>query len=157
MLSPAFAGAAARQALPTIGDAGLVGGGEERVAIENQRPAGIDRQHRRAGDAHRLDRRQADNRHVEAHVLVRLGDLDDGDAVAGQVTGAGDGLVGAFHGLDRDHRLMLHGDGLADVEAGDRVGHAIAELQILALRLGRRALAQLPLRRQQRFEELSRS
>ena len=30
-----------------------------------------------AGGLHRLDRRHADHRHVEPHVLVRLGDLDD--------------------------------------------------------------------------------
>ena len=78
------------------------------------------------------------------------------DAGAGQVTGAGDGLVGAFHRLDRDHRLVLHGDRLADVEAGNRVRHAIAELQVLALGFARRALAQLPLAGQQRLQELRR-
>ena len=62
---------------PDDGDAGLVGRREERVAIEDQRLAGVDRQHLRAGDAHRLDGRKADDRHVESHVLVGLGDLDD--------------------------------------------------------------------------------
>ena len=75
------------------------------------------------------------------------------DAVAGEVAGARDGFVGAFHGLDRDHRLMLHGDGLADIEAGNGIGHAIAELEILALRLVRRAIAQLSLAREQRLEK----
>ena len=67
---------------PTIGDAGLVGGREHRVAVEHERLARVDRQRGRAGDAHRLDRGEADDRHVEAHVLLRLGHLDDAHARA---------------------------------------------------------------------------
>ena len=44
------------------GDAGLVGGGEHVLAVEHERAAGIDRQRRRAGDAHRLYRRKPDDR-----------------------------------------------------------------------------------------------
>ena len=58
----------------------------------------------------------ADDRHVEAHVLLRLGHLDDPHAGPGELPGAADHLVGPFHRLDRDHRLVLHGDRLADVE-----------------------------------------
>ena len=46
-----------------------------------------------------------------------------------------DHLVGAFHRLDGDHRGVLDRDGLPDVEAGDRVGHAVAEREIRAARL----------------------
>ena len=127
---------------------------DERFTIEDQRAAGVDRQHRCPGKTHRLDRRQPDDRHIKAHVLVGLGHLDDADTVTGKVAGAGDGFVGALHRLDRHDRLMLHGDRLSDVEAGNRVGHAVAELQVLPLRLVRRAIAQLSLARQQRLEEL---
>ena len=41
---------------------------------------------------HRLDRRHADDRHVEPHVLIRLRHLDDADARAGQLPGARDHL-----------------------------------------------------------------
>ena len=77
---------------------------------------GVDRQHRGAGAAHRLNRRQTDDRHVEAHVLLRLGHLDDGAARSGEIAGARDHLVGALHRLDRDDRLVLDGDRLADVQ-----------------------------------------
>ena len=50
------------------------------------RPASTDSA-RRAGDPHRLDRRNPDHRHVEAHVLLRLRDLDDPHAGTGQVPG----------------------------------------------------------------------
>ena len=92
----------------------------------------------------------ADHRHVEAHVLIRLGHLDDADAGPGQVPGAANHLVGAFHGLDRDDRLVLDRDRLADVEAGDRVRHAVAEVEVRALLVGRRPRAEHALARQQR-------
>ena len=47
-----------------------------------------------------------------------------------------------FHRLDGDDRLMLDGDRLSDVEAGDHVGHSVAELEVLLLVVGRRALRQ---------------
>ena len=46
---------------------------------------------------------------------------------AGQLAGARDDRVGPFHRLDRDDGRRLHRDRLADVEAGDRVGDAVAE------------------------------
>ena len=95
---------------------------------------------RRAGGLHRLDRRHADDRHVEAHVLLRLRDLDDPHAPAGQLTGARDHRIGPFHRFDRDDRRRLDGDRLADVEAGDRVGDAVAEREI-GLLVARSALA----------------
>ena len=45
---------------------------------------------------HRLDRRHADDRHVEPHVLIRLRDLDDAHAGAGELPGARDHRVGAL-------------------------------------------------------------
>ena len=80
------------------------------------------------------DRRHADDRHVEPHVLVRLGDLDDADAGAGELAGARDHRVGAFHRLDGDDGRRLDGNRLADVEAGDGVGHPVAELEVAAAR-----------------------
>ena len=50
-------------------------------------------------------------------------------------------LVGAFHRLDRDDRLVLHGDRLANVQAGNRVGHPVAEVEILPLLVCRRPLS----------------
>ena len=116
-------------------------------------PASTDRT-RRAGGLHRLDRRDADHRHVEPHVLVRLRDLDDADAGAGELAGARDHRVGAFHRLDRDDRRRLHRDRLADVEAGDGVGDAVAERRGRACSSSRRRAArQHASPRQQRREE----
>ena len=53
---------------------------------------------------------------------------------AGQRAGARDRRVGAFHRLDRHHGAILDDDRLADVEAGDRVGDAVAEREVGAHR-----------------------
>ena len=43
----------------------------------------------------------ADDRHIEAHILLRLAYFHDDQALAaGDARGALDGFVGAFHGLD---------------------------------------------------------
>ena len=77
--------------------------------------------------AHRLNRRQPTTGHVEAHVLIRLGDLDDRDTRAGQAAGARDGLVGPFHRFDGHDRLVLDAIVWPISSAGDRVRHAVAE------------------------------
>src|ERR1035441_6088197 len=44
---------------------------EQRLAVEEQRAAGFDGEATGAGADHRLDRRNADDRNVEAHVRIR--------------------------------------------------------------------------------------
>jgi hypothetical protein len=70
-----------------------------------------------------------------------------------RVPGTPDHFVGPFHSLDGDDGLMLDGDRLSDVEPGDDVGHAIAELEVLSLVVGRRALRQHARPCQQRRQE----
>ena len=96
----------------------------------------------------------ADHRHVEAHVLIRLGDLDDADAGAGELAGARDHRVGPFHRLDRDDRRPLDGDRLADVErrrsrrrCGSRTRNRPAP------RRSARARVRTPVARQQRRQK----
>ena len=114
-----------------------VGALQERRPVDQQRARGVDRQHARAGFVHRVERAASDHRHVEAHVLLRLGDLDDAHAAAGELPGAGDDGVGPFHRLDGNDRRRLDRDCLADVESGNRIGHPVAECQI-GLLVGRR-------------------
>ena len=90
------------------------------------------------GRLHRLDRRDADDRDVEPHVLFRLRDLDDPRAGAGDLAGAADHGVGPLHRFDGDDRLVLDDDRLADVERGDGVRHPVAEGKILELLRRRR-------------------
>ena len=89
---------------------------DDRVAVESSASCPRPPTAPSRPPAHRLDRRDADDRHVEPHVLLRLRDLDDADAGAGEMAGAGDHFVGAFHRLDGHDRLVLHRDRLADVE-----------------------------------------
>ncbi len=109
--------------------------------IEEDRAAGLDRQHAAAGGVDRFQRAEADRRHVEPHVLLRLGHFDDGKpAGAAERAGAADALVGALDRLDRQHGLVLHGHALADVEPAHLLGHPPAELDVFLLP-GRRAAA----------------
>ena len=43
---------------------------------------------------------------------------------------ASDHRVCALHRFDRHHGRGLHGDRLADVEPGDRIGHRVADVQV---------------------------
>ncbi len=115
---------------------------DNSVAVDHQRLARVDRQQRRAGRAHRLDRRHADDRHIEAHVLIGLGHLDDPHAGARELAGARDDRVGAFHRFDRHDRGRLHRDGLSDVESGDRVRDTVPVGEVRTFLVGRRARGQ---------------
>ena len=106
-------------------------------------------------DLHGFDGGDADDGDVEAHVLVGLGDLDDGEGAAEggagcwvvgyfassviegaeEGAGAGDGGVGAFHGLDGDAGLGGDDDGLAEVVGGDGLGDGAAVGDVLLLLL----------------------
>ena len=116
--------------------------------VEEDGLVGLEGQHPAAGLGHRLDRRLADGRHVEAHVVALLGHLDEREAAAGVLAGAEDGPVGALDGLDGQDVLVLDGDALADVELADLLGEIPAEGDVGVLR--RRGL---PARQHSRFHE----
>ena len=77
---------------------------EGLLALHEERPAGLDREHRGLRGDDRARGLDADDRHVEAEVLLRLGGLDDDGARAGDLAAAADRQVGALEGLDRDRR-----------------------------------------------------
>ena len=97
---------------------------EHVLAVEHQRPARVDRQRRRAGAPHRLDRRDADDRHVEPHVLLRLRHLDDRarrgrpDARPGAITSSVPSIASTA-----TTALCLTAIVWPMSSAGDRVGH----------------------------------
>ena len=106
--------------------------------IEEQGSAGFEGEAGGAGVLHGLDGGDADDGNVEAHVLIGLGDFDDGEGAAEgggfavgssvrkRVAGAGDGGVGAFHGFDGDAGLGGDDDGLAEIVGGDGAGDGAA-------------------------------
>ena len=91
----------------------------------------------------------ADDRDVEAHVLIGFGYFDDGEGAAEgggwrwfrwgwlrlegaeEFAGAGDGGVGALHGLDGDAGLSGDDDGLAEIVGGDGPGDGAAVGDVL--------------------------
>ena len=62
------------------GNVFLIRAVKERVAVEEKGAAGFDGKAGCAGSQHRIQRAHTDDRHVEAHVLVRLGYLHHGEA-----------------------------------------------------------------------------
>ena len=80
------------------------------------------------------NRSQADGRHIEPHVLLRLGDFDDGKAaLRAQLAGAANAGVGAFDRFNGNHRPAFHGDALADVEPAHLFGQRPAKLNVVLL------------------------
>ena len=83
----------------------------------------------------------ADGRHVESHILLRLGDFDDREAAfLAQVAGAKNAGVGAFDRFDRQHGPILHANALADIEPAHQLGDVPAEFDV-GLLADRRRLA----------------
>ena len=94
----------------------------------------FDREDPAAGLAHRLDRVDADRRHVEPHVLLRLGNLDDGEAAAAaQGPRSPDGRVGPLNGFQRDDRHVVDDDRLTDVETAKLFGNLPTEADVAPL------------------------
>jgi hypothetical protein len=120
------------------GDTGQICGGEDGGGIEHQGFVGFDGEAGRASRLHGENSRDADDRYVEAHVLVGFGNLYYGKRTAQgccldrvfhwgvqrteEITGSGNGGVSAFHGLDGDAGLGGDDDGLAEVVRGDGLG-----------------------------------
>ena len=93
-----------------------------------------------AGGQHGFQRADADRGHVEAHVLLRLGDFDDREAAGlAERAGAADALVGPFDGFDGQRRTVLDGHALPDVEPAHLLGQLPAEVDVLFLGGGRAA------------------
>ena len=77
----------------------------------------------------------ADGGDVEPHVLLGLGDLDQGPAAGpAELPGALDAAVGPLDRLDGQRGPLLDGDRLADVEPAHLLGQVPAEVDVLPLR-----------------------
>src|SRR6267142_5983681 len=59
------------------GNLSLIGGFDGSLTVEQQTPPRIHRQTTGPGLTHDFDCLHPDHRHIEAHVLIRLCDLDD--------------------------------------------------------------------------------
>ena len=68
----------------------LIGEPYYRFFIKNKRLSDCDGNASGSGSDHRLDRRNADYRHVKSHVLCGFGDLDYGELAFRQLTGTED-------------------------------------------------------------------
>jgi hypothetical protein len=136
------------------GDPGVICSAEDRFGVEHEGSTCFDGETGGACGSHGFDGGDADDWDVEAHVLIGLGDLYDGEGAAeGRLylvgvryfmvyfiikgaeegSGAGDGGVSALHGLDGDAGLGGDDDGLAEVVGGDGLGDGAAVGDILLL------------------------
>src|SRR5207253_9211671 len=88
-------------------------------AVEYQGLAGGQTKTRRARFDHGFNGRHADHRHIKAHVLIRLGELDYGEAAAHELARPPNYRVSAFHGFDGDAGAIAHHDCLAEIQPRD--------------------------------------
>jgi len=84
-----------------------------------------------AGGRGRFEGAGADDGNVEAHVLARLGDLDDDSLPLPEFPAAADGGVGPVESLDGKDGPLLHDHGLTDVESAHFLRNAMAESDVV--------------------------
>jgi hypothetical protein len=138
-------------------DSGVVGGGNEAVAIEEKRLACVESKCCGVRTLHDINSLQADYGNIEAHILRGLAHFDDDDALAaGDSRGALDGFVGAFHGFDGDAGAIADDDGLAEIEGGDLLGDVAAVGDVGGFGLIGRAAREDSFRGQERTEKFRR-
>ena len=92
------------------------GGFHERFLFKEKRPSRFDGDHAQMRFRRHLDRRDTDDRHVEAHVLAGLGDFHHDRVLSTKRAAAFDRLVRALETFHRQDRPVFHDYGLADVE-----------------------------------------
>src|SRR5258706_9539808 len=129
-----------RRLVADDGDAVTLGELDDLWFFENDRLARLEDHAGGASGAEFFNRRSADRRHIETHVLILVGDLDAGPAAGfAERAGALDHGIRAFKGFDGDHLQVQHGDGLADVHAADRGASIPAVADVFPLFRGRLA------------------
>jgi len=146
------------------GDSGEVGGGADGRFVEEQSSIGLDGEACSTCSGHGLDGCESDDGNIESHILIWLGDLDDGEGVAKdgvraieraeERTCTFDGGICAFHGFDGDTGLGGDDDGLAKVEGGEATGDAETVRDIFVFVFGWGALGKDARFGKQRFQIL---
>src|SRR4029450_11841249 len=91
----------------------------------------VDDQSRGPACDHVLDGWSSHYRHIEAHVLLWLADLDHGEiSFVHQLSGPPDDRIGPLHRFNGDYRSISHHDRLANIHACDPAGQWPPILQI---------------------------
>ncbi len=106
---------------------------QELDPVDQQRLPRLHRERARPRFAHGLQRARSHHRHVEAHVLPRLGYLDHRRAGPRDPARPPDHLVGPLHGLQGHRGPVLDHDRLPEVEPGQGPRHLAAVSDVLAL------------------------
>jgi hypothetical protein len=109
------------------------------AAVEDDRPARLDRERAAAHLGERPDRLRPDRGQVEAEVLDRLRRLHDDDVAVDERARAPDRRVGPLDAFDGHDRAAADDDALADVEAPDDLHDLEPVADVRPLLLGRRA------------------
>src|SRR5436190_23791925 len=79
------------------------------------------------GALHMLDGRDSDHRHIESHILIRLGNLHNYEGFStSHFSCAKNDSISSFHGFDRNYGAILHRDCLTKIEAPNLSRHAEA-------------------------------
>src|SRR3954469_9617642 len=100
---------------PNDGYAGRPGLVQRDLTIQQNRPAGLERQDASLDRGHGLNGSRPHGREIEPQILLRLRSLDHNRTVFGQIAAALDGSVGPFDGLDRHNHSILDYHTMSDI------------------------------------------
>src|SRR5881628_3464805 len=115
------------------GDSVLVRQLDHFLAVEHQSFTGGETETGGAGVDHGFNRRDADYRDIEAHVLIGLGDLDDGEPAAHQPARAANHGVGPFHRFNCDAGAIANHNRLPQIESRDLLRNLQTVFDVAAL------------------------
>ena len=109
----------------------FVGQGAEAVGFDEEGPSGFDGESGKSGRGPGFEGQGADNRDIEAEILVRFGNLYRDGLAASEGGAALDRLIGALESFHGEDGAIADYDGLADIEATDFFGDAKTERDII--------------------------
>ena len=108
----------------------LVGQGAEAIRLDQQGASGLDGERGESGSGPGFEGEGSDDRHVEAKILVGLGNIDRNGLSATHEGAAFDCVVRPLESIDGEDGAVADHDGLSDVEPADFFGDAQAEVDV---------------------------
>ena len=97
----------------------MIGELDDRIAFQEQSLPSFNRYHPQFRVGTDTNRFNTDHRHIETHVLIRLGDFDHDRAFARERAATFDRVIRSLKRFHRNNCSVLHDDGLPDIESRD--------------------------------------
>lgn len=135
------------------GNTGPYSGHDQFFLFQKESAPGLDRDAAHFCFGRDGDGRGADDGHIEAHVLIRLGDFDDDRAFAGQSAAALHCFVRSLERFHRENGAVFHHHGLANVEPAHLFRDLEPKFDVGFFAFAERSAGDQSCRREQMFQE----